>query len=107
MQRNLTSFHTKAMKIHLPHIAYTVHVKAFKPHLELQNAKAYCQREDQNSCTLFLPKRNSPPDLAHELMHVIQFIVLDRNLKFELEQEHTAYIMGHLMGTIMGYEYNV
>lgn len=91
-------------KIYLPHIHYTVHVKQFQPHKDLENALAYVQNNGPNNCTLFIDLKQKivPADLAHELVHVLQFICLARNINFTLEQEHMGYIMHYLMGRIMG-----
>jgi hypothetical protein len=97
----------KLSKIYLPHIHYTVHVKQMTvPPEGVLHAKAYVLREDENSCTVFLDKKKIVAgDLAHEIVHVLQFICGDRNINFVLEQEHTAYIMQYLMGKIMGYSW--
>ena len=46
-----------------------------------------------------------PGDVAHELIHVLQFICADRNMDFVREQEHMAYIMHYLMGKVYGHTY--
>lgn len=93
--------------IYIPHIHYTVRVKNFKPHPNIDNAQAYVEHDDKNTCTLYmnLKRKPTPGDLAHELIHVLQFICLDRNINFTLEQEHIGYLMGYLMAQILGYHY--
>ena len=94
------------MKIYLPHIHYTVHVKPFKKRVGVPEiALDYTERHDNNSCTVFLGKRNMPGDIAHELVHVLQFICIARNMDFCTETEHMGYIMHFLMGKIMGHSY--
>lgn len=93
------------MKIYLPHINYTVHTRVFKYHARVPNARAYVKRTDKNSCIIYLPKRTSSSDLAHELIHVLQYICTDRDMDFVQEQEHMGYIMHYLMGRIRGYEW--
>ena len=95
------------MKIYLPHLHYTIFVKVFtKKPPQLLHAKAYTEHTDSNTCTLFLEKkRESPGDVAHELIHVLQFICEDRDMIFTLEREHMAYLMHYLMGKILGYEW--
>lgn len=97
------------MKIYLPHLHYTIHVKQIPKRPLIENAKAYVQSHGKLACTIFLDrkaKRMDPADLAHELIHVLQFICLERNIDFTLEQEHMGYIMHFLMGKIMGREYS-
>jgi len=91
------------MKIYLPHIHYTVYTKPLKAHPSLKYAQAWTERTNRNTSTIYLPKKTNDGDLAHELIHVLQFICEDRNMNFLLEQEHTAYIMQYLMGKIRGY----
>lgn len=93
------------MRIYLPHLNYTLKVKKFKVCAEMPNALAWVEHTDSNTCTLYLDKKYTPGDLAHELVHVLQFIALDRNLRFELEQEHFGYMMQYFMGEILGYEW--
>lgn len=96
----------KEMKIYLPHINYTVTVKQLKnPPEELLHCQAYAESIDKNNCIVYLDlkKKINAGDLAHELVHVLQFICLNRNINFTLEQEHMAYIMHYLMGKILGY----
>ena len=94
------------MKIYLPHIKYTVHVRRFtKPHPELPNSHAYTTRVNQHSCAVYIKKGAKPPIIAHELVHVLRFICQDRDMSFINEEEHMAYIMQLLMGRILGFEY--
>lgn len=94
------------MNIYLPHIHYTVRVRQIRRRPEgLANALAYVLHDNPNQCTLYLDrkKRIIPGDLAHELVHVLQFICLDRNISFTQEQEHMGYIMHYLMGRVLGH----
>ena len=96
------------MTIDLPHINYKIHVKEYKsPPDSIPNALAYVKRNDMYSCTIFIKKgqRKVAPDLAHELIHVMQFICLDRNIDFCTETEHMGYTMHYLLGKIMGYKW--
>lgn len=89
------------MKIYLPHLHYTVFVRRFKRVPEgLTIAEAYVKKLDNHSCAIYLPKKNEPGDLAHELIHVLQFICESRNMDFCLEREHMAYLMHYLFGRI-------
>lgn len=95
------------MKIYLPHIHYTVFVRRFKKApQETRSALAYVKYIDDNSCAIYLGKENLAGDIAHELVHVLQYICLARNINFNLEMEHMGYIMHYLMGRILGYKWN-
>lgn len=97
------------MKIHLSHLGYTVTVRKFKPNPTIPNALAYVKNDDAHNCSIYLDssRKIGAGDLAHELVHVLQFICLNRNINFTLEHEHMGYIMHYLMGKIQGYEYDI
>lgn len=89
------------MKIYLPHLNYTVYVRRFKkPPKEAPNALAYTKSDDMYSSTIFVSKKMRLQDIAHELVHVLQFICVDKSMDFIQEQEHMAYIMGFLFKKI-------
>ena len=91
------------MKIYLPHIHYTVYVRTFKKAPDsVSSALAYTENIDNNSCAIYLGKKCHVGDVAHELIHVLQFICLARNMDFRLEQEHMGYLMQYLMGRLLG-----
>jgi len=93
--------------IYIPHLNYTVKVREAKnPPEYLNNALNWVVSDGQYSCTLFIEKKPHAGDLAHELIHVLQFIALERNMDFKLEQEHFAYLMHYLIGQVMGWEFN-
>lgn len=90
-------------KIYLPHIHYTLHIKQIGKLPEgLSYAYAYVKRNDKNSCTLYLDQKRKVihADVAHELIHVMQFICLDRNIDFCTETEHMGYIMHYLLAQL-------
>lgn len=93
--------------IYLPHIHYTIRIRAYKtPPNEIGSALGWTDHNKSGTCTVYLPKRKpSPGDVAHELIHVLQYICVDRNMRFELEQEHFGYLMHYLMGQVLGYSY--
>lgn len=93
-------------KIKLPHIGYTVFVRPFKENKKVNNGLAYVERTSAHSSTLFTPKcRNG--DLAHELIHVLQNICIDRNIDFTTETEHMGYLMHYLFAKATGTDYDV
>jgi hypothetical protein len=93
-------------KIYFPHINYTVDIRPFKrAPAVIEKALAWIERADKWGCTLYLPKNQSPGEVAHEMVHVLQYICADRHINFTDEFEHMAYIMQHLMGEVFGYRW--
>lgn len=94
------------MKIYIHHLHYTVNIKRLKivPN-DIPNAKRYVWKVDNNTSDMYLPEKNTPTDIAHELIHVLQNICASRNMEFTEETEHMGYLMQWLMGKILGYEY--
>jgi hypothetical protein len=95
------------MKIKIPHLGYTLIVK--QPDGS-QKWKAWVTHDSTNQCTLYIKQpiiRSEDPTLAHELVHVLQYISADRNLDLTYELEHAGYLMGYLMNEILGYEYDI
>lgn len=93
-------------KITIPHIGYTIHVKKFKENDRINNGLAYVERTNQHSSTLYIPQcRNA--DLAHELVHVLQNICIDRNIDFITETEHMGYLMHYIYARVIGTDYNI
>lgn len=88
--------------IYLPHLHYTVRLRHFsKAPEELNNALAWTKHDKNGVVTVYLPKgKQAYGDVAHELIHVLQFICLDRNIRFEFEHEHFGYLMHYLMGQV-------
>jgi len=72
----------------------------------LPNARAWVESTGKNGCTLFLQKgKQQPGDVAHELVHVLQFLSIARNMDFQIEHEHFGYLMHWLMGEVLGYKW--
>lgn len=95
------------MKILIPHIGYTVCVKQKN---KSQRFSAWVIKDSSNQCSLYIKQpiaENEIPTLAHELVHVLQYIAESRNIDMIQEQEHMGYLMGYLMQKILGYEYDV
>lgn len=93
------------MKIYIPHLHYTILTKPFKRHERVPNARAYVERIDRNTVYIYLPKKNLAGDLAHEVVHILQYICSDRDMDFVQEQEHMGYLMHYILGRIMGHEW--
>lgn len=89
--------------VYLPHIDYTVRFRPHrKPPASIAGAKAWTRRDDRHGCTVFLALKETPSGLAHELVHVLRHICIDRHMLFDDECEHMAYIMQYLMGQAVG-----
>lgn len=92
--------------VSLPHINYTVRIRRFKPAPDgIAGASAWTQHDDKWGCTVFLPKVETPGGAAHEFVHVLRFICIDRHMLFDDESEHMAYIMQYLMGRVFNYRW--
>jgi len=99
----------KKQDIYLPHIHYTLRVRQIgKIPSDIPTALVYVQKDDMCGCTLYidLTRKIVGPELAHELVHVLQLICESRSMDFKREEEHMGYIMQYLMATIMGYSYD-
>ena len=95
----------KPMKLFLPHIHYTIHIRKMKSvPAELPNAKSYAEELDENNCAIYLTTKDSPPSIAHEIIHALKYMCIRRDMEFTKESEHMAYIMQYLMCKILGYE---
>lgn len=107
----MSRYKVKSQDISIPHLGYTVRVrdinryKGEKPN----KALAFVEPTGFNSCTIHLNllKVVTPGCLAHELIHVLQFMCIDRNMDFVRETEHMAYLIHYLMGVILGYEWDI
>jgi len=92
----------------IPHLHYKVFIKKPTKEKPFENAVAWVESNGFYSCTLYINqpiKQKDIPTLAHELVHVLQFIALERNIDFKLEHEHFGYLMNYMMNIILGYEY--
>ncbi len=91
------------MKLYLPHINYTVHVKRMsatrKP---FSDALASTHDNDKRSCTIYLPAKAPGSVITHEIVHALQFIARSRGMDFYGEMEHFGYIAQYLFMRITG-----
>lgn len=84
--------------VYIPHLNYTVHFKPFtKAPASIRTAHAFIQRDDRDNSSLFLARNVEPSTVAHELVHVLQYICEDRYMVFTDEREHMCYLMQYLM----------
>ena len=89
------------MKIYIHHLVYTIHIKD-KYHKHMGNLPS-CERMDNNNCILWLPKkiRREVTTVAHEVMHVLQYIAEARDINMTAEQEHMGYLMQYIMAKVL------
>jgi len=83
-------------KIYIPHLNYTVHVKPInmaRTPARIHTALAYVERIDNRLCEVHMPRNDLPSSVAHELIHVLQYICEARHIDFVQEQEHMSYFM--------------
>lgn len=86
----------------ISHLNYVVLVK------RVRRAKgvpyAYVCHRRQGLCEVYTPQYIAPGTMAHELVHVLQAICIDRSIDFVDEKEHMAYTMDFLMARVFGYQ---
>ena len=114
MVGKIIKFHTFMDKIVINHLGYTIEVldrkKAKGKEFDLLQHCVAITHKGKHKSTIYIKtpiKRNYIPVIAHELMHVIQNICVDRDIDMIQEQEQVAYIMQYALGKIMGYDYNI
>ena len=97
-------------EIEIPHLAYKVKVvldpKEF--YGEYHNSLMLAEDTGRSLATIYLRKpipktRKIIPTVAHEVMHVIQYICRNRTIKMEKESEHMGYLMQYILANILGY----
>lgn len=101
------------MKIYLPHINYTLHVKDIskgkgevKEYLKTKVACHIKINECMSEIYVKLPiKQKDVTTLCHELIHVLQNISHTFDINFSNEEEHFAYMFQYMLNKILGYEY--
>ena len=98
----------------IPHLAYTVKIIINPKEFYGKHASSLMMAEntDRSTATIFLrcpiPKnRQVIPTLAHEVMHVLQYICQNRAIKMEEESEHMGYLMQYILANILGFTIGV
>lgn len=96
-------------KIIIPHLGYRINVKKFKPSPTLENAIAWVHSINSNECDIYLQGTSKQyyATIAHEVVHILQFICLNRNIDFTLEHEHMGYLMQYILNEITDYKYDI
>lgn len=96
------------MKITIEHLGYTVLVKPRSKFKGFDYYVAVTQKNSPNQSTVYIDLPVKPKQyatLAHELVHVLQYICESRGIEFTQEQENTAYLMQYLLNEVTGYKY--
>lgn len=96
------------MKIYLPHIHYTIHIKNIKYFREKHDLSALTQNIDRDTSIIWmnLPiKAIDHATLAHEIIHVLQYICNYRRIDFISESEHMGYLMQFVFNKATGFHY--
>src|SRR5271156_5971739 len=100
------------MKIHyqtiyIPHLNYRLRIRPLKkiPASLPRAASAYAKREGRCTGSIYLKPNETPSGVAHEVMHILQYIHSDYGMDFDCEFEHMAYLMQWILGKILGYKW--
>jgi len=105
--------------IPIPHLAYTVFViydenaeKLHKLALKydkditldyVQDTTAFVIPSIGSSCIAFrVDPEEHTTTAAHEVIHVIQNICIDRHINFTKETEHMGYLMQYILAKVIG-----
>ena len=91
------------MKIKIEHLDYTITVKDPKSYKGEKDFVAMVVPNDFYGCTLYIKRpveKRHLSTLAHELMHVLQFVAEERDIDMSSEKEHFGYLMEWLMNQI-------
>lgn len=93
------------MKIYIQHLAYTILVK--EPDKYSRHV-AYVHKDNKSQCTIYIKrpvKFKETPTLAHEIVHILQYIAESRSIDMTYEQEHMGYLMNYIMNEVLGFTY--
>lgn len=100
----------KAYYASIPHLGYKVIYGVNPKEFTGDQEKSIMFAEDTNKNTSAIIFRETPTDLqggtvAHEIMHVLQFMCRRRNIKMEHELEHMGYLMQYIFNEIYDRKY--
>lgn len=87
--------------IKIPHLNVQIVVDNIKKDSKYRDIKpdAYTERLCSEEYRLVIPPvrgKKTASILVHEIMHIIQHLVEDNNMRFSHEREHMAYIAGYI-----------
>ena len=100
----------KAYTIPIPHLGYKVIYGVNPKEFTGRQEKSLMFAEDTNKNAGAIIFRKTPTDLesgtvAHEVMHVLQFMCRRRNICMEDETEHMGYLMQYIFNEIYNRRY--
>ena len=100
----------KAYYIEIPHLNYKIVYGVNPKEFIKKQSGAVMFAEDTNKNTGAIIFRKNPDNLdsaavAHEIVHVLQFLCKRRNIEMEEETEHMGYLMQYIFNEIYNREY--
>lgn len=98
--------------IELPHLGYKIYYGVLKKEFTGRHEKsiALAENSTKNSATILFRKKPDALDssvVAHEIVHVLQYICRRRNIVMEDETEHMGYLMQFIFNEIYNREYSI
>lgn len=95
----------KTLVIDIPHLGYKIAViiepKEFTGRQE--GSIMFAENSGKDIASIFFRKKPTPSQagiVAHEIMHVLQFMCRNRNIAMEVENEHMGYLMQYIFQNI-------
>lgn len=93
--------------IKIPHLGYTIKVRDIRKNPK-KNFVMYVEKLNSNTCQMNLKRKIADtdfPTLAHETLHVLQYIADARNIDLTYEQENVGYLMQYILNQLLGFSY--
>ncbi len=99
-------------KIYIPHLHYLVMFysgkdvpKKIRALSDMPNFTVTEVGTNKSIICIKTESKNENNTIAHELIHVLRNIAIDKDIDFKEETEHFAYLMQWLMNECTGYKY--
>ena len=98
-------FRVRFGTIDVPHLGYTVRVKRLRRGVDGADPGwiAYAKDVGGGVAELYFNEWCSPPTVAHEVVHVVQYICRRKSIAMVKEMEHVAYLTDYLTAKVLGY----
>lgn len=98
--------------VDIPHLNYKVYYGISSKEFTGRQEKSVMFAENTNKNTGTIIFRKKPTELesgtvAHEIVHILQYICKRRNITMEDEIEHMGYLMHYIFNEIYDREYSV
>ncbi len=90
----------------IPHLNFTIKYGVNKKEVS-KGAVMTTEDIDNHTVAIYFqekPKLDQMPTVAHEVMHVLQFVCRHRKIMMENELEHMGYLMQYILASIYGYK---